>query len=86
MEKEKKKNENIVVPYGTEYDREVEVSIRRCSNVDTDADTNEISTTRDYIIHGKHYVVKSIFDGANGVSVIDGIKRMIDREFQDKVS
>ena len=47
------------VPSGNAYDRQIEISIRRRSEYKTDGNT--VSAHRDYVIGGKKYIVRSIF-------------------------
>ncbi len=71
--------EEMRVPSGNAYDRQIEIGIRRRSEYK--ADGNTVSAHRDYVIGGKKYIVRSIFATAGEKGFEDGIRHLIDTEY-----
>ena len=71
--------EEMCVPSGNAYDRQIEIGIRRRSEYKTDG--NIVSAHRDYVIGGKKYIVRSIFAIAGEKGFEDGIRHLIDTEY-----
>ena len=67
------------VPSGSAYDRQIELSIRRRTEYKTDGNT--VSAHRDYVIGGKKYIVRSVFDITESKKFEDGIRHLIDTEY-----
>ena len=67
------------VPSGNAYDRQIEIGIRRRSEYKTDGNT--VAAHRDYVIGEKKYIVRSIFAIAGEKGFEDGIRHLIDTEY-----
>ena len=70
--------EEIKISHETNYQSSVATAINRRTNFKVE--NGKLITQHSYTIGKKNYLVNSIFDIDNRLTVADGVKRLIDNE------
>ena len=82
MEKLKFDQEESFLLSDGEYSIDTDIAIRR-RTVQTTDDENMI-TRREYFVEGKRITVNSVFNMLENQSAVNGIRHLIDRDFQQQ--
>lgn len=74
-------SEEIRVPHGEEYSREMNTAVRR--RTVQEITQENIFMRRSYDIDGKRFIVRSVFDAAEKKTPTDAIRRLIDLDCEN---